>query len=100
MGKFKKGQSGNPNGRPKGSKNKNTQTMQTIYSRALQENECKFRKELAKLEGYQFCQIYLKMTEYVAPKVSKVEQTLDFSRMSDAEVDELFEKALQHYEFD
>jgi len=76
MAKFKKGQSGNPNGRPKGSLNRSTEQMKLTIARAvnsslnsLQEDLERIRKE----DPEKAIQLSTKLLEYTLPKMKSID---------------------------
>ena len=75
MTKFKKGQSGNPNGRPKGALNRSTEQMKLTIARAvnsslnsLQEDLERIRKE----DPEKAIQLSTKLLEYTLPKMKSI----------------------------
>ncbi|OGO93544.1 MAG: hypothetical protein A3F10_05835 [Coxiella sp. RIFCSPHIGHO2_12_FULL_42_15] len=82
MSKFIKGQSGNPKGRPNGSKNKKIQHIQEYISSVLEKMDfCAFHKliELAKYSNDQTIQLTAakEIAQYLAPKLRSVTLTGD-----------------------
>lgn len=76
-GLWKKGASGNPNGRPKGSITRKTAILTTFCDSILTGGGEKFKTELMKLEGKEYVQAYLSLLEYSMPKMARVEHTGD-----------------------
>ena len=77
---FKKGQSGNPNGRPKGSSNVETNLVRDAYSELIANNlndVNDWLAEVGKANPLQALKILLKIGDYVLPKLSRVKQTLE-----------------------
>lgn len=70
---FKKGESGNPSGRPLGSENKISAQLREFLGNCLIENQQKFKKSLNKLEDKEFTKMYLEMMQYVSPKLRQTE---------------------------
>jgi hypothetical protein len=73
---FKKGVSGNPNGRGKGTPNKTTAELKEIITRVvgnqldmLEDDLKKIRKE----SPARAAEIYMKMVDYVLPKQTKID---------------------------
>jgi hypothetical protein len=70
---FKKGEIGNPNGRPKGAKNKISTEQRNYLRDVLLENEEKFKLELKELKGKDFLRTYLSLMQYTLPKPTNIE---------------------------
>ncbi|MEQ8520257.1 MAG: hypothetical protein RID05_07600 [Cytophagales bacterium] len=64
----------NPNGRPKGSKNKKTKQWEVLQESILERHTQKFNETLDSLEGMDFIETYLKVLSYFKPKMKAVEQ--------------------------
>ena len=68
----KKGNTGNPNGRPKGSKNRSTSEIKTAIQKLLDTNVSQMEVDLQKLSPKERISVLLKMAEFVLPKVQAV----------------------------
>ena len=68
---FKKGKSGNPNGRPVGAIDKEKRRIRQIINTVLDDNTDRFQEELDKLKGPKFVDFYIKLLEYVVPKLQR-----------------------------
>jgi len=68
---FKKGKSGNPNGRPVGAIDKDKRKIREIIDTVLDDNADRFQEELDKLKGPKFLDFYIKLLEYVVPKLQR-----------------------------
>jgi len=74
---FKKGKSGNPNGRPKGATDKKKTYIKKIIQEALEVNAYKVQEELAKLDGKAFLDMYSRFLEYGMPKLQRQAIVID-----------------------
>ena len=74
---FKKGESGNPNGRPKGSENKTTTKFKELGAAMMNQDIDRLRHEMSVLEGKDYVDAYCKLIEYFAPKLSRQEVKAD-----------------------
>ncbi len=69
--KFKKGQSGNYKGRLVGAIDKDKRKMREIIGSVIDDNAERFKEELDKLSGKAFLDFYIKLLEYVVPKLQR-----------------------------
>ena len=81
-----KGKTGNPNGRPKGSPNKTTQSVREWL---IDDNREQIRKDLAALEPKERLQVLEKFMQYTVPKMQSVEARVDIDRLSDSQIDQV-----------
>ena len=75
---FKPGQSGNPNGRPKGSANKNTKAIREAYQKLTEENLDNMSQWLAQVAAdnpEKAMDLMLRLSEYIIPKLARQELT-------------------------
>jgi hypothetical protein len=86
---FVKGQE-KKGGRAKGSLNRSTKELKEMIHNIVEVQLETIEEDLQDLEAKDRLGILLKLVEYVLPKVR--EQKLDFSNLSDAEIDELINR--------
>lgn len=71
--RYKKGQSGNPAGRPKGIKDKRTQQWEELMEYMVSEGSERAMQHLESLDGEQFFEAFMKILEYAKPKKARTE---------------------------
>ena len=73
---FKPGESGNPNGRPKGAINKNTKEIRQAYQNLVEmnlENMSRWISQVASEDPNKAMDLMLKLSEYVIPRLARQE---------------------------
>lgn len=93
---FKKGKSGNPNGRPKGSKNRATGELRHKINDLLENQFDRITDDLDKLEPKERVTAWIKLLEYSLPKLTRAENTVDLSELSEQEIDSLIQKIMTY----
>lgn len=89
---FKKGKSGNPAGRPKGAKGKVPGTVKEWIVSVIDGNREKFEQALKCIPPEEFLKVMTKLLDYVVPKQQTVSANVDFSRLSDEQLDTLVDE--------
>ena len=82
---FKKGQSGNPNGRPKGSTNVETNLVRGAYSELINSNLDNIHiwlAEVGEANPLQAVKIIIKMSDYILPKLTRVKHLKEVNEMN------------------
>ena len=94
MSKFKPGQSGNPNGRPKGAENKATKKVKELVENLITENIPDLLKEFKSLKGRDKIKAFTDLLPYVVPKLQSTSLDIDIERLSDDQLDELYNRII------
>lgn len=92
--KYKKGQSGNPDGRPVGAKDKkNTELRDRVLSILNKHfTDDKIEKDLRSLKAVERLNFMLKLMEYAIPKLRTMELFGDFDRLSDSDLNKIIDE--------
>ena len=77
---YKKGQSGNPNGRPKGARGKATNTIKSAIEDIVNDNIETLKSDISKLSSRDRVTAITALCSYVIPKLQavSVEQSIDY----------------------
>lgn len=92
---FEKGKSGNPDGRPKGSQNKASGQLRTLISNFLEKNFPVVEREFASLEAKDKIKYFIDLLQYSLPKLQSVSTEIDIEKLSDEQLDELYNKIME-----
>lgn len=87
--KFEKGQSGNPKGRKPGSPNRVTGDLRARINALLSDSFDKIIDDFEQLEPRERVVAWVKLAEYVLPKLQRTETLVDVSKLTDDEVERL-----------
>lgn len=71
---FKKGFSGNPKGRATGAANKVNRDLREIVRALVEDNAEQVRQDLAALDPKERVSAWLKLTEFILPKLQRTEE--------------------------
>ncbi len=77
MAKFKKGNSGNPNGRPKGAKNKTSTDLRELISNFLLENFETIQADFDELQPMERAKVFRDLLQYGLPKIQAISEDID-----------------------
>jgi hypothetical protein len=82
---FKKGQSGNPNGKPIGSMNKTTKEIRESILKIVSKNIERFENDLDKLSSKDRVKIIVELIQYITPKVKTIsyQETIEYPEAPD-----------------
>jgi hypothetical protein len=83
----KRGQTGNPNGRPLGTPNKVTTEIKTWLSGLLDKNRRQIESDLKQLEPKDRLVILERLMQYTVPKMQAMQAQIDINRLSDEQLD-------------
>lgn len=96
---FKKGKSGNPNGRPRGAKNKCTLSLRASIIHFLEKNFNLVQEDFDTLPAKYRVKLYCDLLQYGLPKLQSVETVFGFENMTEDQLDivinELSKRALK-----
>lgn len=73
----KKGQTGNPNGRPVGSKNERTKQWEALGDAIRSKHADRFNAILDELPPEKFVDVFLRAMEYFEPKLARTETKVE-----------------------
>lgn len=80
-------------GRKKGTPNVITRDLREVVRELVEGNAERIRQDLEALDPKERVNAWLKLTEFVLPKLRRVETTYDLSNLAPEEIDRLFDRA-------
>lgn len=90
--KYKKGQSGNPEGRPTGAKNKIGKDLRERIINFLSDEFTTVQNDFSKLQPRERVRLYCDLLQYGLPKLQAVTHEGNLERMTDSQLNDLFQK--------
>lgn len=88
---FKKGKSGNPKGKPKGTQNKATAQIRGMIESFLMDNFQTIVRDFNQLSPKDKAKLYCDLLQYGLPRLQAVSE-IPFERMTDDQLDEIISK--------
>ncbi len=90
--KFQKGQSGNPGGRPKGSRNVATYEIKELVTSILKKEytAVKISQDLKKLDSWQRLNFFFKLARLILPR--EQDFRIDYNKLSEDDIDRIIDK--------
>ena len=98
MAKFEKGISGNPSGRPVGSRNKASGRLRELITDFLEQRFNGVVNDFEELEPKERVKAYLDLLQYGVPKLQSVSNSVEFESMTDEQLDEIINRLTQNHE--
>ena len=90
----------NPNGRPKGKKNKVTTEVRTWLKNLIDNNRAQLEKDLQDLEPRDRWNIIERLLAYTVPKMQSVDANIEFSKLTDEHINIIVNDLLKSIEND
>jgi hypothetical protein len=91
---FEKGKSGNPEGRPPGIKSKATTAVKELVESMITDNVVSIKAEFATLKGEKKIKAFIDLLPYLVPRLQSTSLDIELERLSDEQVDELYNRIL------
>ena len=95
---FTKGNSGNINGRPKGSKNKTGEQLRKLISDFLEQRFNGVVKDFESLVPKDRIKVYTDLLQYGLPKLQSVSNEISFENLTDQQLDEFINLLINKHE--
>jgi hypothetical protein len=84
-------------GRTKGTPNKTTEGMRNWVKMLIEKNMPRLEKDLKALEPKERWAVVEKLMQYTVPKMQSVETTMDFSKMSDEQLNVVINELINNF---
>ena len=92
MAKFKKGQSGNPTGRPVGAKNKVNEALRESITNFLSGEFEELKQRVKRLTPKDRMKFFVDILPFALPRLQNTSLEMDFEKMSDDQLDRAIEE--------
>ena len=102
MAKFEKGKSGNPNGRPKGSRNEKTEYIRDFITQLIGQNASRLLDKFNKLPLREQYKTMIALLPYTIPKQTEARfrGQIDLSLLTDEQIDQVIEEITTNFDDD
>lgn len=97
--RYKKGITGNPGGRPKGTPNRTTAEAKELLNNILFSELENIRAALAKVhtkDAYKYLDLMSKLLAYVLPKAQTIDLNMNFEQLSDEQLIQICNTLIRH----
>lgn len=84
----------------KGVPNRSTTTLRQYVQALLDDNYEQIAQDLKKLKPKERVDAWCRLLEYALPKLQRSEMSIDISKLSDDQVDQMLDRAIQNLEGD
>lgn len=91
---FKEGESGNPLGRPKGVRNRETEMIRGFLEKLVTDNQETIKIDFESLRPIQRIRLIIDLLPYVVPKLQATSLELDLNSLPDEAIDKLYDKIM------
>ena len=92
MARYRKGESGNPAGRPTGRQNRTTEELKAAVMAFLDGNLSGLQKDFQKLKPVDRMKVMVALLKFVLPTAREVDLSLGIQHLSDHQIDEIVRK--------